>query len=332
MVADAEFRAAEAVRRATAAERHADDSVGRAAEAERLWEEAKRKAEEAICRAVAAERRADDLAGRVAAKAMLLEEAERRAEWAERQQVMAHQISCRAGLRLWPVPEFLRPFLSQRIEGVPTHAAEPRRINIGVLGPPRVGKTSLITAIFTYFHSDPSPIVADGARAPAPYELRGFAGPVTFWELPDAGAEGFPAGTYLRDVGLRHFDVVLMLTDGHWRLTDASLQPAGAASRDAHWRLSDASLHQALAFADIPCHVVRTKVDVSMDSPQVDQNLCERDRLEIIEECLRERAPLASDMHFVVLDHSCQRSFGKIDGLCKRLRAQIEERLAAPGP
>jgi len=219
----------------------------------------------------------------------------------------------------WPVPAFLQPCVEGR--------ARARSVNVGVVGAPGVGKTSLIGALLRRAFPT-SPPACGGACAPTSYEVRGFQGAVRMWELPGPGANGFPAESYMRDVGMRHMDAILFLIDG-------------ACSSE------DAFLLQAAALADIPCHIVRTKVDLPTEDPEDDfvivddmeldgKEAGQASRLGDMEQALRSSIPLASGVHLVTtLEHFWEgaRPLGRIDALGQSIREHIEAKLAdAPAP
>ena len=47
------------------------------------------------------------------------------------------------------------------------------------------------------------------------------------WDLPGAGSHDWPAATYVRDAGLRHFDGVLLVTSGAFTEAEEELLSLG---------------------------------------------------------------------------------------------------------
>jgi hypothetical protein len=82
---------------------------------------------------------------------------------------------------------------------------------------------------------------------PQSYSLTGFAqilakDSALLWDIPGAGTPEFPFKSYIKDLGLRYFDGVILVV--HQRLTE-----------------NDKELSAALKGFGVPFFVVRTKVD-----------------------------------------------------------------------
>ncbi|CAE7534380.1 Iigp1, partial [Symbiodinium pilosum] len=75
----------------------------------------------------------------------------------------------------------------------------------------------------------------------------GTALDVVIWDLPGAGTPNFPQATYLRRMGIRYFDVVLLVTSS--RFTEAEL-----------------ILAEELQRFEVPYFMVRNKVDIDIES------------------------------------------------------------------
>jgi len=67
------------------------------------------------------------------------------------------------------------------------------------------------------------------------------------FDLPGVGTPNYPQATYLRDMGLRHFDIVVLLTST--RFTEAELL-----------------LLEGLQYWGVPFFLVRNKVDVDVQN------------------------------------------------------------------
>lgn len=77
------------------------------------------------------------------------------------------------------------------------------------------------------------------------------------WDLPGVGAPNFPEATYLRQMGIRHFDMVILMTAS--RFTEAELM-----------------LVEELKAWDVPFFLVRSKIDSDMQYLLEDQGMeCE---------------------------------------------------------
>lgn len=70
---------------------------------------------------------------------------------------------------------------------------------------------------------------------------------VVAWDLPGAGTPNFPQATYLKQMGIRYFDVAILVTSS--RFTEAELM-----------------LAQELQKFEVPFFMVRNKVDVDIES------------------------------------------------------------------
>lgn len=70
------------------------------------------------------------------------------------------------------------------------------------------------------------------------------------WDLPGAGTPNFPQATYLKRMGIRYFDVAILVTSS--RFTEAELM-----------------LATELEKFNVPFFMVRNKVDIDIDSEVV---------------------------------------------------------------
>ncbi|CAK9018058.1 unnamed protein product [Durusdinium trenchii] len=102
---------------------------------------------------------------------------------------------------------------------------------------------------------------------------------VVIWDLPGAGTPNFPQATYLKRMGIRYFDVALLVTSS--RFTEAELM-----------------LSRELEKFQVPYFMVRNKVDVDIDSEIVkeeeahdDEELSKQQKLEVATqtiECIKD--------------------------------------------
>lgn len=120
----------------------------------------------------------------------------------------------------FPLPQFLKD------------AGYEKTINIGVVGMTGSGKSSLVNALRRKKPSDydAAPVgVKETTSKPEWYSL--LEGPpadektatnraVRLWDLPGAGTEAFPGDRCVRDMGLRYFDIVVLVISGRPTETD----------------------------------------------------------------------------------------------------------------
>lgn len=80
-----------------------------------------------------------------------------------------------------------------------------------------------------------------------PQNIKGVLANCVLWDLPGAGTDEFPQATYVRRMGIRYFDMVILMT------ADRFLEEETALVRELqHW--------------NIPFFLVRNKIDASIDS------------------------------------------------------------------
>jgi len=144
-----------------------------------------------------------------------------------------------ADLLAYPVPEYLAP------------AQEQGAIMIGVTGYPGVGKSSWVNAVRRVSSpNDPdyAEICVDGpTMEPMMYKFPvQTQKPCVIWDLPGVGTAGYPPEKYLQKLGIRHFDVVVLITDQ--RFTEAELLLLDDLR---HW--------------NVPFFMVRNKIDLDVE-------------------------------------------------------------------
>mmetsp|Transcript_18593 Transcript_18593/g.30166 ORF Transcript_18593/g.30166 Transcript_18593/m.30166 type:complete len:320 (+) Transcript_18593:1-960(+) len=152
----------------------------------------------------------------------------------------------------FPLPDFLR------------NAGYERTINIGIFGKTGCGKSSLVNALRRRKASDAdaAPVgVEETTTEPVAYHLvepdqktitakgeqKDNSRQVRIWDLPGAGTSRFPAGDCVKKMGLRYFDVVVLVI---------------------HGRVSETDLHVAeeLDMFKVPHFIVRSQVDVDIQN------------------------------------------------------------------
>lgn len=223
--------------------------------------------------------------------------------------------------RDYPLPDFLRPYTNGVADNFGAGVGATRWINLGVLGKSGAGKSSLIRAMLEHFLSargaetisrPVSSFEGDGTRAPQQYKLDNFGVGVHVGDLPGHGTTMFPSETYLRDMGLRYFDIILVITDARWTETDCNLLPAIAAVNI--WYL-----------------VVRTKVDRAVDDGANDHGHTQDESLIQVRTTLLEQVSCcdSAKLHLVTTRRkhfaASEASFGTVDALCEQLANKIRE-------
>eukprot|EP00928_Gymnodinium_smaydae_P027968 TRINITY_DN21463_c0_g2_i1.p1 TRINITY_DN21463_c0_g2~~TRINITY_DN21463_c0_g2_i1.p1 ORF type:complete len:388 (-),score=62.68 TRINITY_DN21463_c0_g2_i1:1047-2210(-) len=212
----------------------------------------------------------------------------------------------------YPLPQFLESYVNKVTQDAREQTCF---LNIGVLGNSGTGKSSLIKTIVERFSSEQETAPArlpvscfdrDGTRAPTPYRLSGFHASIYIWELPGQGTASFPSKTYLRDMGLKYFDAVLITSDGRWTENDESLL-------------------RAIKFAGIWCIVVRTKIDQAVDDGENDHDWTHEETLEHVRNTLKEQLaePIPDKLHLITTRKKFWSKFGNIDSLCVQLKSHI---------
>ncbi|CAE7289044.1 Iigp1 [Symbiodinium sp. CCMP2592] len=133
--------------------------------------------------------------------------------------------------RAYLVPEYLRT------------AKEKGAFIIAVVGNQSVGKSSFLRAFLDFEQPTDPPTTT----APVPYVYPTQSDmPCMFWDLPPLGAAGYPAETYMRLLGMRHFGLVVVMTDNN--------------IAEAEFLLLDELKHWK-----VPYVVVRNKLDVDIE-------------------------------------------------------------------
>jgi len=150
-------------------------------------------------------------------------------------------------------------------------------INVAIVGNSGVGKSLLINCLRKLQRTSPgwAPVgVNETTMEPTMYCYSG-APEVRLWDLPGAGTVNFPSDTYVKEMGLRFFDRVLIVTAG--RFTEMEL-----------------CIQQELDRFGIPYVMVRNKVDLDVWNNQIDNRQSELATLEDIRRNLKESHGLDS--------------------------------------
>jgi len=140
-------------------------------------------------------------------------------------------------------------------------------INIGVFGPTGVGKSSLINAMLAKRPGQEGAArvgVAETTLEPTKYLFPGATN-VRVWDLPGAGTPRFQRESYVKDMGLRYFDIVIIVSASRVTSTDVTLV-------------------QELDRHKVPHLIVRTKIDHDVENEAVDHGCKERATLQKIKD------------------------------------------------
>eukprot|EP01084_Bolivina_argentea_P009984 18631_1 len=140
-------------------------------------------------------------------------------------------------------------------------------VNIAITGTSGVGKSTFINTIrhLTPMDDDAAGVsVNEGTMKPTPYKYSLNGLDVVFWDLPGAGTKSFPSHTYVRKMGLRYFDVVLLLNAHRFLQTDKLLA-------------------KELANGYVPYYFVKTKANLDFAENKRDYNKsAEETKMEIL--------------------------------------------------
>lgn len=219
--------------------------------------------------------------------------------------------------REYPLPRYLAGYVTGVLEDFHANAHQQRCVNVAVLGNSGTGKSSLLKVVLEKFPTAPillqptSCCEGDGTTHPTPFRVQHPTKQVHVWDLPGQGTRMFPAKTYLRDMGLRYFDVVILTTHGRWSENDMTL-------------------YSAVKFAGIQLIVVRTMVDISVDNGIEDGESTES-ALEMIRSNLAKDLPdLPTErLHLTTKKkHLWERGFdgvgfGSMDPLCEQVLGML---------
>lgn len=129
-------------------------------------------------------------------------------------------------------------------------------MNVAVVGNSGVGKSLLINKMrrLKPGAAEWAPTgVKETTLRPMMYTFPGID-KVRLWDLPGAGTPGFPKENYLRDMGLRHFDSVLIVTANRFTSTEVMLR-------------------EELERYTVPYFMVRTKIDLDIWNNKEDNKL-----------------------------------------------------------
>ena len=169
----------------------------------------------------------------------------------------------------YAIPDWLESYVTdvEDIEGKKLF------INIGIVGGSGVGKSKFINTIRGYSNMGKCSDVDECAKVgvmettilPKPFEAKSLSKnldnrKVILWDLPGVGTSTFPSEDYFKTVGLRHFDMILLMSSGRF-------------SED------DLKLKKELERVKLPFFFIRTKVDMDVQNNADDNGIQEDETL-----------------------------------------------------
>eukprot|EP00467_Chlorarachnion_reptans_P021599 CAMPEP_0114521342 /NCGR_PEP_ID=MMETSP0109-20121206/20133_1 /TAXON_ID=29199 /ORGANISM="Chlorarachnion reptans, Strain CCCM449" /LENGTH=1340 /DNA_ID=CAMNT_0001702437 /DNA_START=130 /DNA_END=4154 /DNA_ORIENTATION=- len=156
--------------------------------------------------------------------------------------------------------------------------------NLAITGNSGTGKSSLTNAMRGLRPRD------DGAAAvgvkettlePTPYDVNIDGKGMRLFDLPGAGTPKFPLATYIRNMGIKYFDLVVVASAG--RFTENDLELMDELRRNA-----------------IPFFALRTKIDLEIRNAQQDSNMSGDEVLDKIRKDLEHYTLLPSERIYMV--------------------------------
>ena len=243
---------------------------------------------------------------------------ERLAQELQRERNRVHQAKRQKWLdlkRAYPVPDHLRDYINEVRETAEAEATRERFVNVGMLGDSGTGKSSQIKVLLEHagvdLAEDQMPQISmegDGTLVPTRFPLAAL-GQVSLWDLPGQGTSKIPSVTYLRNMGLKYFDAVGIVTDGRWSQGDDSLL---------------AAVHSA----GVRCFVIRSKVDLAVDAGQEDQGWNVAQTLSHVRQQLQDQTGLKPHrIHLLTSRKRFWKDFGSVDAFYEHLKKDVEASL-----
>jgi len=213
--------------------------------------------------------------------------------------------------REYPVPEHLKNFVNEVTDATPTVSLR-RFVNVAFVGSSGKGKSSLIRVVLKYFGitlpAEQMPRVSaqgDGTTEATRYPLTNLSDRASLWDHPGQGTEQVHSLTYLRDIGLKYFDLAVLVTDGRWSQGDIQLM-------------------NAIRAAEIPFLIARTKVDLAVEAGQHEWNWTQEKTLESVRNKVREETCIEDGrIHLVTARERHWNTFGSVEPLCLQLKQEI---------
>jgi len=146
-------------------------------------------------------------------------------------------------------------------------------INVAVTGNAGVGKSSFINTVRglrprDHGAADVSP--NETTMEPKWYEFPELSVATRLWDLPGAGTQRFPRETYIQSMGLRYFDIVIIVTATRYTETEVMIA-------------------EELKSFSVPHFMVRNKVDADIANNQDDHDLPAESTLVSIREDMKKQ-------------------------------------------
>jgi len=141
-------------------------------------------------------------------------------------------------------------------------------INVGVTGNSGVGKSSFINSVRGLRAKDPGAADVspnETTKEPAAYDFPDLLIHACLWDLPGAGTQSFPRESYIKQMGLRYFDIVIIVTATRYTETEIMIA------------------NELRAF-NVPFFMVRNKVDADIANNEDDHGTSAHDTLNSIKE------------------------------------------------
>uniref|UniRef100_A0A7S1S5E5 IRG-type G domain-containing protein n=1 Tax=Alexandrium catenella TaxID=2925 RepID=A0A7S1S5E5_ALECA len=143
-------------------------------------------------------------------------------------------------------------------------------INVAIAGNSGAGKSSFINAVRRIRPRDPGAAkvgVNETTMMPQAYEFAEFPR-ARLWDLPGAGTELFPRESYIETIGLRHFDIVIVISSQRFTETEVAIS-------------------NELRRLRIPYFMVRSKVDIDVTNNFNDLGVTTEDTLKAIRDDMK---------------------------------------------
>lgn len=156
-------------------------------------------------------------------------------------------------------------------------------INVAITGNSGVGKSLLINRIrrLKPGAGQWAPVgVKETTMEPTMYTFPGRQN-FRIWDLPGADTESFPRESYIRNMGLRYFDSVLIVTAGRFTQTEIEIR-------------------KELEQHDVPFLMVRTKVDIDVWNNLLDNEVSHEMTLTSVREDLQQQQGMQHSRSYLV--------------------------------
>lgn len=146
-------------------------------------------------------------------------------------------------------------------------------INVAVTGNAGVGKSSFINTVRGLRPRDPGAADVspnETTMEPKWYEFPDLSVATRLWDLPGAGTQRFPRETYIQSMGLRYFDIVIIVTATRYTETEVMIA-------------------EELRSFSVPHFMVRNKVDADIANNQDDHGLTADSTLDSMREDMKKQ-------------------------------------------